>query len=186
MSDIIKVINGCLKNDRKAQFRLYEYCFDQMMGICIRYEKDQDAALEILNLAFIKILKKLDTYNPEFPFTPWYKKIAVNEAIDAYRKKRRRLEVFDNDSEGIENLTVVHGGSEDADWIETEYLEHLMESLKEEERTVFNLYAIDGYSHREVAEKLGISERSSIRHLAGARKKLQSLLTNNEFGMKKA
>lgn len=157
-----------------------------MMGICVRYEKDQDGALEILNLAFIKVLKKLDTYNPEYPFTPWFKRITVNEAIDAYRKKRRRQEIFDEESEGIENLTVVHNDTDGSDWIEAEYLEHLMDTLKEEEKTVFNLYALDGYAHKEIAEILKISERSSIRHLAGARKKLQAQLSNNEFGMKKA
>lgn len=186
MNEIIEVINGCLKNDRKAQFRLYEYCFDHMMGICIRYEKDQDSALEILNLSFIKVLKKLDTYNPEYSFTPWFKKITVNEAIDAYRKKRRHSEVFNGDADEIENLTVVHNGAESTDWIENEYLEHLMESLKEDEKAVFNLYAIDGYAHKEIAESLGISERTSIRHLASARKKLQAQLSTNEFGMKKA
>ena len=158
-----------------------------MMGICIRYERDQDSALEILNLAFIKILKKLDTYNSDFPFAPWFKRITVNEAIDAYRKKRRRLELFEEERDDYENLKVVHGGSSSGgDWIETEYLEHLMTTLKEGERAVFNLYAIDGYSHREIAESLGISERSSIRHLASARKKLQQLVKDNEFGMKKA
>jgi RNA polymerase sigma-70 factor (ECF subfamily) len=157
-----------------------------MMSICVRYEKDHDEALEILNLAFIKVLKKLDTYNPEYPFTPWFKKITVNEAIDAYRKKRRRLEIFENETENFENLSVVQDSNEDDHWIEAEYLEHLMDSLKESERTVFNLYAIDGYSHKEIAQILSISERSSIRHLAAARKKLQTHLANNEFGMRKA
>lgn len=182
----MNIIHGCLNNNRKAQFLLYDYCFDNMMSICVRYEKDQDDALEILSLAFIKVLKKLDTYNSEYPFTPWFKKITVNEAIDAYRRKKRRLEIFENEDENFENLKVVHSSTEDNSWIEAEYLEYLMDSLKESERTVFNLYAIDGYSHREIAETLSISERSSIRHLASARKKLQSLLANNESGIKKA
>ncbi|MGB0176076.1 MAG: RNA polymerase sigma factor [Owenweeksia sp.] len=184
MKDTSEIIQGCLKNDRRSQFQLYDYCFNPMMSICIRYERDEEMALEILNLAFIKVLKKLDTYEPKFPFDPWFKRITVNEAIDSYRRKARRMELFDNGVEDLEN----HGPEDGSgmEWVEREYLEHILKKLKKIEQIVFNLYAVDGYSHKEIAEELDMSERSSIRHLASARRKLQDMLPKDEIGLRKA
>lgn len=178
-----KIIKGCIKNDRKSQFLLYDHCFDSMMSICIRYEKDQDMAMEILNAAFMKILRSLNSYKKDFPFKPWYTRITVNEAIDFYRKKNRRMQVVRG---GTGKEKDVYGEESGQDWIEDEYLENMLKLLKESERTVFNLYAIDGYSHREISELLDISERSSIRHLGNARDKLQEMLRVKNTGIKKA
>ena len=155
-----------------------------MMSICMRYEKDEEMALETLNLAFIKILKKLHTYEPKFPFDPWFKRITVNQAIDSYRKKVRRMELFETGVDDLENQSSTHEA--DTEWVEKEYLEHILQSLKKVEQVVFNLYAVDGYSHKEIAETLDMSERSSIRHLASARRKLQEMLPNGEIGLRKA
>ncbi len=184
VKELDKVIQGCLHNDRRAQFQLYDYCFNPMMSICMRYEKEEDMAMEVLNVAFMKVLKSLHTYEPKFPFDPWFKRIAVNEAIDSYRKKCRRMSLFENGVDNLENQSINEqpGG----EWIEKEYLEYIMGSLKKVEQMVFNLYAIDGYSHKEIAEALDISERSSIRHLGNARTKLQEQLPDGKIGLRRA
>ena len=165
---------------------LYDYCFDSMMSICMRYEKDENRALEVLNGAFIKVLKNLHTYDTDLAFKPWCNRLTVNEAIDKYRQKTRRREIFDDDCEGLENFSSTESVPAEDHWEEAEYLQSLLEKLKESEKTVFNLFAIDGYSHKEIAAMLGITERSSIRHLTNARRKLQELLPKREFGIKKA
>ncbi len=186
VKDISEIIEGCLKNDRRSQFMLYDYCFDGMMGICMRYEKDETRALELLNGAFVKVLKNLNSFDNSLAFMPWCNRLTVNEAIDNYREKVRRREIFDQEQEELENLSGMADCQVTLDWEETEYLQNLLTSLKESEKTVFNLFAIDGYSHKEIAAVLGISERSSIRHLTNARKKLQEMLPQKEFGIKKA
>lgn len=184
VKDIGKIIQGCLKNDRKSQFLLYDYCFDCMMSICLRYEKDRDLAMEILNAAFIKVLKTLNSYDASCPLKPWVRRITLNEAIDSFRKKQRRREVFEQDGEPEYGRQMQMPGSEH--WVESQYLQHLLHSLKENEKVVFNLFAIDGYSHKEIGEFLGITERSSIRHLTNARRKLQDQLAASEMRIKKA
>jgi RNA polymerase sigma-70 factor (ECF subfamily) len=186
VKDISEIIEGCLKNDRRSQFMLYDYCFDSMMGICMRYEKDETRALEVLNSAFIKVLKGLETFDTSLAFQPWCNRLTVNEAIDKYREKARRREVFDQNHEELENCSYETDYQLNADWEEAEYLQNLINKLKESEKTVFNLFAIDGYSHKEIAAVLGITERSSIRHLTNARKKLQEMLPQKEYGIKKA
>lgn len=186
VKDISEIIQGCLENDRRSQFMLYDYCFDSMMGICMRYEKDETRALETLNSAFIKVLKNLNSYDTDLAFMPWCSRLTVNEAIDKYRQKARRREVFNDDKDNLENLAESRSTTVANDWEEAEYLESLLERLKESEKTVFNLFAMDGFSHKEIASQLGITERSSIRHLTNARRKLQELIPAKEFGSKRA
>lgn len=186
VKDVSEIIKGCLENDRRSQFMLYDYCFDSMMGICMRYEKDETRALEVVNSAFIKVLKNLDSYDMDLAFKPWYNRLTINEAIDRYREKVRRRELFDQDSDELEKHSKTAEISQGDDWEQAEYLTELLSHLKEPERNVFNLFAIDGYSHKEIGAMLGITERSSIRHLTNARRKLQELLPQKEFGIRKA
>lgn len=153
----------------------------------MRYERDQESAIELVNLAFIKILKSLKGFDPKYAFDAWIKRIMVNEAIDHYRKKKREREVLELRDLTDDDSGRNHGSiNEDTDWIETEHLESMMQCLTERQRLVFNLYAIDGYAHKEIAEILGISERSSIRNLGQAREQLQELFSTQQYGMKKA
>jgi len=174
-----------LRNNRQSQFELYNYCFDAMMGICMRYENDRDTAMETVNITFVKVLKNLKDYDPRHELLPWVKRITLNTAIDNYRKKVRRREHINGNVIELEKHAGSEGGHSD-NWEEREYLEHLLNTLKDTEKTVFNLFAIDGFSHREIAEELGISERTSIRHLTSARKKLQEQLKVEEQGSEKA
>ncbi len=181
-----RIIEGCIKNDRRSQNELYNQFFDVMMSICMRYCKDEDLAMETLNLAFMKVLKNLESYNSKYELKPWIAKITANEAIDAYRKKIRRREFIDENEDELENVSADFDSADSHGWEEAEYLEHLMECLKDSEKMVFNLYAVDGFSHKEIGDMMGITERSSIRHLTNARRKLQERLPAPELGIKKA
>ncbi len=186
VKDLTEIIQGCLKNDRRSQYHLYDYCFDGMMSICMRYMRNEEMALEVLNTAFIKVLKNIESYDPEKDFKPWYSRITVNESIDRYRQQVRWREKFEYHEDEFESTSSYSDSDNSSDWEEAEYLESLLDKLKESEKTVFNMFAIDGYSHKEIAEMLEISERSSIRHLTNAREKLKGLLAKNEFGIRKA
>lgn len=185
MKNIKQIIRGCLDNDRKSQFALYEHVFDIMMSICKRYCKDDDLAMETLNMAFIKVLKNLDQYDPDLPLGPWVSRISVNEAIDAYRKRVRKREFIDDNNGALENYGEVYASPVNGNWEETEYLSSLLDFLKESEKLVFSMYAVDGFSHKEIADTLGITERSSIRHLTNARRKLQEIILNREAAKEK-
>lgn len=186
LNKLSHIIQGCIENDRKCQQVLYNQVFDLMMGICMRYCKSEDLAMETLNMAFLKIVKNLKSYNHSCDLHPWVATITVNEAIDAYRKKVRRREFIDDNQYGLENIEETARDEQTLDFEQAEYLEHLLEGLKESEKLVFNLFAIDGYSHKEIAEMMDITERSSIRHLTNARRKLQEKIPASEMRIKKA
>ena len=152
----------------------------------MRYENNENDALEVLNSAFIKVLQNLSSYDSDYPIIPWIRRVTVNVAIDRFRQKKRRRQIMENPGDGLEQMSGYDTASGVEVWEESERLQHLLGFLKEAERTVFNLYAIDGYSHKEIAASMGLTERSSIRHLTNARRKLQSMLEGSEIRIKKA
>ncbi len=154
-----------------------------MMSACLRYSSSRDEALEWVNHAFLKVLQNLKSFDLERPLMPWVKTIAVNTALDACRQKARSNEYPETEDnwEGGRVVSLNHSLS----WEENEYMLFLLQALPEKEKEVFNLYAIDGFSHREIAERLGCTERSSIRYLAAARQKLKEKLIMTESGIRK-
>jgi len=157
-----------------------------MMSIALRYSNDEDTATDIVNTAFIKVLGKLSTYDKGLPFKPWAQRITLNQALDRFRQKKRRNELMIEADDGWQQIEGSQQLPENTDWVEAEYLQSLINELKETEKTIFNLFAIDGYSHKEIGNMLGITERSSIRHLTNARRKLQQLILLEQPGVKKA
>ncbi|MDZ7847676.1 MAG: sigma-70 family RNA polymerase sigma factor [Owenweeksia sp.] len=157
-----------------------------MMSVRVRYENNENDALEVLNTAFIRLLKNLKDYDSQYPLLPWVRRITINIAIDRYRQKKRQRKLMECGGDDLESMSGNSHSIENEKWIESEYLKYLLRGLNESEKTVFNLFAIDGYAHKEIAEELGITERSSIRHLTQARRKLQEQITQSEIGTKKA
>src|SRR5690606_25222649 len=153
------------------QYALFKYFYSFAMGICRRYARQSDEAADILNESFLKIFNHMEHYNPSRPFKTWISKIITNTAIDYYRSSLKfaqhdEIEAYEHisDSERIyDNLAYID-------------LLAMVMSLSPAYRTVFNLYAIDGYSHQEIAELLGITVNTSKSNLHKARKKLQELL----------
>ena len=141
------------------------------MGVCLRYSNNREDALDILHEGFIKVFKNIGKYQPGTSLAAWIRRIMVNTSIDFYRKSIRRR------TEDIEQAYHVSSSDEDAvsKCTEKEILA-AVQTLSPAYRAVFNLYIIEGYSHREIAEKLGITESTSRSNLVKARLKLKAII----------
>ncbi len=166
------IIEGCLKNKRKAQKQLYRKYYGRMLGICQRYSTSYQEAEDIVHIGFFNIFTKINQFHNSGTFEAWMRRIVVNTAIDHYRRNKKHdvlssYEDTENFDQTEINLT---------DNLTTEKILETIQQLPEGYRMVFNLYAIDGYSHREIAEKLGVSINTSKTQLLKARRYLQSIL----------
>lgn len=166
-----KILQRCKKNDRVAQRELYEAFYRYGLSICSRYINDQENCRELLNDSFMKVFTKFDLYDNLYPFQPWFHKIVVNTCLNHLKKhinEPTHVEIelaFDYkvEQELFEKYSV-------------QELLLLIQQLPVSFRTVFNLFCIEGFSHAEIAQTLGISEGTSFSHLSKARKKLQSIM----------
>ncbi|RMG82896.1 MAG: RNA polymerase sigma factor [Bacteroidetes bacterium] len=175
-----KLIKDCRRGDRKAQFQLYRVCFPVLMGVCVRYQKDEREAGAVLNAGFLKILNNLDKYRPEVPFEAWIRRIMINTLIDDFRKNRKVNELIEyQDFMNNDNVNEYLDFNEADLRFDAEQLEALIRALPPVSQKVFNLFAIDGYAHAEISELLGISEGTSKWHLHFARKKLQEWMAES-------
>ena len=178
MSFVIRVdkdlgyLDACMRNERWAQELLYKDFYSSMMPLCQRYATNKEDALDIMHEGFIKVFKHIHKYQPGTSLNAWIKRIMINTAIDFYRKAvRRRTEDLDK---------AYNVSSKDPSVINLLAAEEIIECLQEltpSYRSIFNLYILEGYSHREIAEKLGISESTSRSNLVKARAKLKALLS---------
>ena len=166
-------IAGCLRHEKVSQYALFKHFYSYAMGICRRYARDSDEASDILSESFLKIFSHIEKYDVSKPFKSWIGKIITNTAIDYYRASLKFSQ--QDDVREYENL-----GDEASVYGKLAYDEllTLVRSLSPAYRAVFNLYAIDGYSHNEIAELLGITVNTSKSNLHKARKRLQELLNN--------
>ena len=177
------LIDRCIRQERKAQHELYHALFGLLMGICARYRPDRQEAMALLNAGFLKILQNLAQRRPEVPFEPWVRRIMINTVIDDFRQDRERLAM-----EGAE-MPDEHPEAAVAnaylERMEAEDFARLLERVPPMSRNVFNLFAIDGHSHAEIAAMLGISTGTSKWHVAHARSILQKALARpREAGAK--
>jgi RNA polymerase sigma-70 factor (ECF subfamily) len=144
-----------------------------MYPVCLRYATDEDEALDILHEGFIKVFRYIAKYQIDTSLTAWIKRIMINTAIDYYRKKSRRR------VEDIDTAKAVFSDIPDAvSMISAEEIIEALQALSPAYRSVFNLYIIEGYSHKEVAELLNITESTSRSNLVKARQKLRNLLSD--------
>ena len=167
------LIQGCRDKDRLAQKYLYQRYFGKMLGICMRYTKNREEAVEVLNIAFFKVLNNLDKYAPSGPFGGWVARIVFNTSIDFVRKQNSYKKVMDFNVEKENSIE-----NEALDNLATEELFKAIQKLSPANRTVFSLYVIEGFKHHEIAKELNISEGTSKWHLANARKTLREILKN--------
>lgn len=165
-----ELIAGCQQADSKAQKALYERYASQMYGVCLRYLKNTMDAEEALLNGFMKIYQHIDRFEGKGSFEGWIRRIMVNEALGFLRKKEPMHLAID-DSFGC----ISDGPNPDQALGESELME-LLHKLPAGYRAVFNLYAIEGYSHKEIADMLGISEGTSKSQLSKARAMLQRRL----------
>jgi len=165
------ILKGCIEGNRAAQEALYNFYAPKMFGICLRYSYDHHSAEDLLQEGFIKAFHNLDRFRSEGSFEGWLKRIFVNTAIEQYRKNQKQKVSPLNDE--VYNATTQHGILEK---LATDDLLKIIQLLPLGYRTVFNLYVIEGFSHREIADSLKISEGTSKSQLARAKAYIQKLL----------
>ena len=170
------LVKSCSRGDRHAQQRLFDLYSPRMYGICRRYVKNTMQAEDVLVMAFTKVFERIDQFKGEGSFEGWIRRITVNEALTALRKSR--LMTVETDLEHAESEMHYESLS---DHLEAEDLLRLIEKLPPGYRIVFNMYAIDGYSHKEIAETLGITENTSKSQLSRARVYLQKMLSETAW-----
>ncbi len=176
------IIEGCKSGDREAQHKLYALYASKFFGICRRYMKDERDAEEVLTNGFMKIFENISKYKGEGSFEGWMKRIQVNEALMYIRKNRQMFLEVDIDTTQLDT-----GFSWTQNDMETEELLKVIQALPVGYRTVFNMYAIEGFSHKEIADKLEISENTSKSQLSRARALLQTKVqTRNQFKQKRS
>ncbi|NJB84844.1 RNA polymerase sigma-70 factor (ECF subfamily) [Lewinella marina] len=171
-NDEERFVAALLRGDREAQRVLYETHYSALMSICQRYTGTEDEAMDLLHESFIKIFGKIGRYESGTALLAWMRRITVNTAIDHYRRTVRRR------TEDIERAYQVSSDLPDViSQCSAKEILVAVQQLPPTYRTIFNLYVIEGYSHKEIAERLNITDSTSRSNLVKARSKLQKTLT---------
>ena len=169
--DEISLIKACSNGDGKAFRKIYEIHSGTMYSICLRYMNNEDEAKDALQEGFIKVFKNISKFKFTGSFEGWMKRIFVNSSIELIRKRKMHLDVSELNSNELPLTAKIETGSMDAEKMMT-----LVQQLPEGYRTVFNMFIVDGYSHKEISDYLEISESTSKTQLFKARKQLQEWL----------
>ncbi|OGS73752.1 MAG: RNA polymerase subunit sigma-70 [Flavobacteria bacterium RIFCSPLOWO2_12_FULL_35_11] len=156
------LIKQCANNDRKAQKEIYQLFAGKLFSICLKYSKNKQEAQDNFQDGFIVIFEKIGQFNFKGSFEGWLKRVMINTVLLKYRKKN----VLNIVTEDIPDEVIV---DVDDDEISLDFLLNLINELPDRYRLVFNLYALDGYSHKEISEMLLIAEGTSKSNLARAR-----------------
>lgn len=175
--NIDKIISGCRSKDRRAQELLYKSFYGVMMNLCLRYTKNETDALEVLNTGFYKVYKNIEKYNDEkAALYTWIRTIIINSCLDFIKAKSGQTKWTELDQAASVDLPPDVFLKMSAAEILI-----LVRKLPPATQGVFNLYVMEGYSHKEIAQSLGISEGTSKWHLSEARKTLQDLVTKHKM-----
>lgn len=165
----LRLIRECIAGDRKAQRGLYDKYANVIFGVIRRYESSMEQAEEILNDTFILIFTRLNQYSFSGSFEGWMRRIAVNCAIDHYRRNVKHQKVINTDFKTIDPYVEDDAASK----LYYKELLQIVHTLSESQRMVFNLFVFESYTHKEIAEQLNISEGYSKWYLNDARKKIK-------------
>lgn len=168
MDNLDHLIDECKSGKRAAQGELYRMFSPKLFGVSLRYSRDVTEAEDTLHEAFVKIFEKIRQYSGKGSFEGWIKRIVVNIALEKYRTRYRM--------QTVEDITIYESqsaGDDIYDKLSVAQLLMLIKELPPRYKMVFNMYAIDGYSHKEIADVMGISEGTSKSNLSRARKILQ-------------
>lgn len=164
------IINLCKEQNASAQKKLYEKCYPIFFKTCLRYTKDSQEAAFVLNDSFFKIFNKIESYSGNGSFEGWMHRIIINTSLDHIRKNKITEDITEYNIEYTESLVEDEIGIID-----------LLKKLKSPGKEIFNLFVIEGYSHKEISEMLNISIANSKWHLMVARKKMQKQLKNFRY-----
>lgn len=176
--ELKELIEACVRKERKAQHTFFKLYYGKMLTVCLRYIKDRDSALEVVQDGFIKVFDKLDLFDFRGSIEGWMRRIFSNTAIDAIRKAKRNPFLSDQDNDFKTPAENAMEEKEDLEALQLKYEVAMdcIDRLSPAYRTVFNMYVFEEYSHKEIADILGISEGTSKSNLAKARMNLQRML----------
>ena len=172
-----QLIQKCSNNDTQAQSELYQLFSSKLFSVCLKYCKNYAEAEDNLQDSFVTIFNKISQYNNKGSFEGWIKRITINTALQRYRKQGVFEIIDDSNIEDVE-LTV------EEDDISLDFLLQIIQELPDRYRLVFNLYVLDGYSHKDIAEMLSISTGTSKSNLARARKILKDKIEDYKTSLK--
>lgn len=172
-----QLVKECISGNAIAHKKFYDLFAKKMMGVCLRYSSNPDEAQDVLQDGFIKVFSKLPKFVNKGSLEGWVRRIMVNTALDQYRKNKK----FQKDVE----IDAVSFKLEQRDFIietiNANDLLKIIQTIPKGYRVVFNLFAIEGYSHKEIAEQLGVTESTSKSQYSRAKKMLRKLLVDNNI-----
>ncbi|WP_129716419.1 RNA polymerase sigma factor [Pedobacter sp. SYP-B3415] len=172
------LLEGCKAGDRKMQEQLYRLTAPKMLAVCLRYAKDQMEAEDVLQMGYVKVFKKINDFRGDGSFEGWIRRVMVHTAIESFRRNQRALQVVEID-EAYEQPSTGFDFSR----LGMQDLMKAIQKLADGYKMVFNMYVIEGYSHKEIGEALGISEGASKSQLSRARAILKEEIIRMEgFG----
>lgn len=171
-----ELLQKSVRGDRKSQEKLYRQFYGFAMSVCVRYTQSRDEALEIVNDSFLKVFTKGDQYDSKYPFKAWFRRIIVNTALDFYRSQQKHY-FHENIEEAYE---VSSNDSSPLSQLNHEEIIMLIQRLPSGYKMVFNLFVIDGFSHEEIGNQLGISVGTSKSNLSRAREALRKMILKEE------
>jgi RNA polymerase sigma factor (sigma-70 family) len=173
---IDELVKRCKANERKAQELLYKQFASKMMGVCLRYATDRMEAEDMLQIGFTKIFQKIAGYRGEGSFEGWIRRIMVHGSIEYYRKHHKMMQLVELEEAGNETSVNPLATAR----LEAKDLMVLIQQLAPGYRIVFNLFAIEGYSHKEISAITGITEGASKSQLSRARTVLKEQIAKME------
>ncbi len=171
------LIKGCIEWDRSAQNRLYKLYSAKMFAVCFKYSSSREEAEDTFHEGFMKVFENIKNFKKEGSFEGWIRRIMVNSALEKYRKKSRLVVLVSIDDNHVDLNN--HFVDDILGKIEANDLMHLIQKLPPQYKMVFNLYEFEGLKHKEIADKLGISEGASKSNLSRARGILQKAINTN-------
>jgi len=171
-----EMVEGCQRGDSSCQSLLYHRTCNKMLGICLRYIKDKEKAEDVLQEGYLKLFKNISTYRQEGSLDGWASRVMVSACLEELRKSSLepwKESIYENNIDYSENLII--------EKISAQELLEIIHSLSDGYRAVFNLYAIEGFSHKEISEMLGITENTSKSQLSRARAMLRAKIEKQNF-----
>jgi RNA polymerase sigma factor (sigma-70 family) len=171
------LVSSCIKGDRKSQQKFFKCFYGKMLAVCMRYADGQDDAKDIVQEGFIKVFANLKSFENQGSLEGWVRRIVVNTAIDCVRKKHFNTIDIEDSPEAQKSNAMQEQEKEGEAYtqMKADIIMKLIQKLSPMYRTVFNLYVIESYSHKEISDELGISIGTSKSNLAKAKMNLKKL-----------
>lgn len=177
----IQLAQACENGNKRAQAQLYETYGKQMMAVCIRYARDHDEAQDLFQDGFVKVFRKIGMYDGKGPLGAWIRRTIANNALDYLRKHTREVQQaeFYKEEYKYQQDDMINPFDEEEEMPDRDRLMELIATMPQGYRTVFSMYAVEEYSHREIAEQLGITESTSKTQYRKAKAYMRELIAND-------